>query len=484
MVAASGAGTPPVDANTPPEWMKKVPLLRQVPDYQLVRISLLVNCALVALVGFVALSNFFTANEKLWAKWVGITQALLKNAPAAAWASYKQAVTAHPWATSMTISGVTYLLADWTAQTFEGRHFLGINTMRLLRSALVGALILGPFAHGYYHFQDTFFDAYVPHDWGLGASALKILLDQTIYVACYNVMFYMGLGLFALKDPRESWAEFRKIFWRLMKAGWKVWPLVHCFTYTIVPTSHKLLWVDTVEVAWVTFLSMVANEKKRQTTEVIVSETQEAGAKSLEAEFEKRSEELMVEAQVREMIESNAMDDMLASMEKDGEKGKEAAAALVVAEYIEERKERRQSMGRDPGLALLDAIEAEMIVQSEVANVLRQAGMDSKSLEDLSHQFEERQSTPRAVSGAVQAAVAEHLHDISIALSQSVQEMARQAAAEEVAKVAQTLDDEKTQQIEELKEALSTARSRLKQQEEKEEGEPPIYERNWMGPNT
>lgn len=37
-------------------------------------------------------------------------------------------------------------------------------------------------------------------------------------------------------------------------------------------------------------------------------------------------------------------------------------------------------MGRDPGLALLDAIEAEMIVQSEVANVLRQAGMDSKSL--------------------------------------------------------------------------------------------------------
>lgn len=107
MVAASGAGTPPVDANTPPEWMKKVPLLRQVPDYQLVRISLLVNCALVALVGFVALSNFFTANEKLWAKWVGITQALLKNAPAAAWASYKQAVTAHPWATSMTISGGT-----------------------------------------------------------------------------------------------------------------------------------------------------------------------------------------------------------------------------------------------------------------------------------------------------------------------------------------------------------------------------------------
>eukprot|EP00873_Tetraselmis_striata_P017790 jgi/Tetstr1/438054/TSEL_026680.t1 len=178
------------------------------------------------------------------------------------------------------------------------------------------------------------------------------------------------------------------------------------------------------------------------------------------------------------------MDDMLASMEKDGEKGKEAAAALVVAEYIEERKERRQSMGRDPGLALLDAIEAEMIVQSEVANVLRQAGMDSKSLEDLSHQFEERQSTPRAVSGSVQAAVAEHLHDISIALSQSVQEMARQAAAEEVAKVAQTLDDEKTQQIEELKEALSTARSRLKQQEDKEEGEPPVYERNWMGPNT
>lgn len=52
----------------------------------------------------------------------------------------------------------------------------------------------------------------------------------------------------------------------------------------------------------------------------------------------------------------------------------------VVAEYIEERKLQRLSAGRDPGLALLEAIEAEEIVQSEVANVLRKAGMESDSI--------------------------------------------------------------------------------------------------------
>ena len=35
-------------------------------------------------------------------------------------------------------AGVTYFLGDWTAQTFEGRPLLGINTLRLLRSVING----------------------------------------------------------------------------------------------------------------------------------------------------------------------------------------------------------------------------------------------------------------------------------------------------------------------------------------------------------
>ena len=72
------------------------------------------------------------------------------------------------------------------------------------------------------------------------ASPFTHVPAQTLYAAAYNVVFYMGLGLLAFKNPMDTWVEVKKVFWRLMKAGWKLWPLVHCFTYTVIPTSHKV----------------------------------------------------------------------------------------------------------------------------------------------------------------------------------------------------------------------------------------------------
>ena len=59
----------------------------------------------------------------------------------------------------------------------------------------------------------------------------------------------------------------------------------------------QLLWVDTIEVAWVTFLSIVANEKKKATEEVILNETQAETVQAIEEQLDTRSEEMIVEAQ-------------------------------------------------------------------------------------------------------------------------------------------------------------------------------------------
>ena len=39
-------------------------------------------------------------------------------------------------------------------------------------------------------------------------------------------------------------------FWRLLRAGWKLWPFVGVITYTYVPTAHRVLFVDLVEIAY------------------------------------------------------------------------------------------------------------------------------------------------------------------------------------------------------------------------------------------
>ncbi|KAA8539373.1 hypothetical protein F0562_026065 [Nyssa sinensis] len=38
-------------------------------------------------------------------------------------------------------------------------------------------------------------------------------------------------------------------------AGWKLWPFAHLITYGVIPVEQRLLWVDCVELVWVTILS-------------------------------------------------------------------------------------------------------------------------------------------------------------------------------------------------------------------------------------
>ena len=40
-----------------------------------------------------------------------------------------------------------------------------------------------------------------------------------------------------------------------MQAGWKLWPFAHLITYGVIPVEQRLLWVDCVELIWVTILS-------------------------------------------------------------------------------------------------------------------------------------------------------------------------------------------------------------------------------------
>lgn len=43
--------------------------------------------------------------------------------------------------------------------------------------------------------------------------------------------------------------------WFFLQAGWKLWPFAHLITYGVIPVEQRLLWVDCVELIWVTILS-------------------------------------------------------------------------------------------------------------------------------------------------------------------------------------------------------------------------------------
>lgn len=185
------------------------------------------------------------------------------------WDGYQWLVGAFPVVTKAMLTGVTYVVGDMLAQVVQIRRTAAITVgrsraprhssslllmdpWRYLRSGLAGLVLLGPFAHFYYEGVAHFLDHWpVP---------LKILLDQTIYLASYNTVYYLVLGLLAGRHLRQVVSVYRIQFFKLIRAGWKIWPAIGIITYNFIPTEHRVLFVDAVEVAYCAVLSTLSNE--------------------------------------------------------------------------------------------------------------------------------------------------------------------------------------------------------------------------------
>ena len=67
-----------------------------------------------------------------------------------------------------------------------------------------------------------------------------------------------------MESPQVIATTVKATWWDLLKAGWRLWPLVHLFTYGIIPVQHRLLFVDAVELVWVSILSMYGQQQRQK----------------------------------------------------------------------------------------------------------------------------------------------------------------------------------------------------------------------------
>jgi hypothetical protein len=77
---------------------------------------------------------------------------------------------------------------------------------------------------------------------------MKVAVDQTVWSVLWNSCYYVLLGLFKFESPAVIASTVRNSWWDLLKAGWRLWPFVHFFTYSVIPVQHRLLFVDAVEL--------------------------------------------------------------------------------------------------------------------------------------------------------------------------------------------------------------------------------------------
>ncbi|KAF7822755.1 Peroxisomal membrane protein 2 [Senna tora] len=224
-----------------------------------------INATIVLAAGTFAITKLLTIDRDYWHGWTLFE--ILRYAPQHNWSAYEEALKTNPVFAKMVISGVVYSVGDWIAQCFEGKPLFEFDRARMFRSGLVGFTLHGSLSHYYYQFCEELFPF---QEWWVVPA--KVAFDQTAWSAVWNSIYYTAVGFLRLDSPINIFNELKATFIPMLTAGWKLWPFAHLITYGVIPVEQRLLWVDCVELIWVTILSTYSNEKSEARNSEIAAE--------------------------------------------------------------------------------------------------------------------------------------------------------------------------------------------------------------------
>ncbi|KAE9456438.1 hypothetical protein C3L33_11673, partial [Rhododendron williamsianum] len=221
-----------------------------------------INAAIVLAAGSFAITKLLTIDQDYWHGWT--LYEIVRYAPQHNWSAYEEALKTNPVFAKMMISGVVYSLGDWIAQCCEGKPLFEFDRTRMFRSGLVGFTLHGSLSHYYYQFCEEL----IPyHDWWVVIA--KVVFDQTAWAALWNSIYFIALGFLRLESPVSIFNEWKATFWPMLTfmscsipVCWVEALAVRSSYYLWCdPLEQRLLWVDCVELIWVTILSTYSNEK-------------------------------------------------------------------------------------------------------------------------------------------------------------------------------------------------------------------------------
>ena len=173
--------------------------------------------------------------------------------------SYEQLVPQNPIFYKACTSGVAYGLGDFISQIIQGKTVEEFDLLRSARSGAAGFIAHGPLCH----FWLLNMERYLDFGGAWWATGIKVTADLTVWSIFLNAAYSFIIGTLAGKSPQEVYKDIRATQWPALRSAWRFWPFVHTVSFShAVPLDLKLLWVDMMEIVWVTILSKVNNEDK------------------------------------------------------------------------------------------------------------------------------------------------------------------------------------------------------------------------------
>lgn len=171
------------------------------------------------------------------------------------WAAYNKVLDKNPITTKACTSLIGFLLGDFIAQKFLGDKDAELDKGRLLRMASFGFLFHGPTGHYFYSALDRMIVGTT-----LVKVASKVAIDQILWAPVFTAMFFAYLGFAEKKSVHQVKEKIQNDTWTGVKTSWKFWPIAHAINFAFVPTSQRLLYINTLQVGYNVILSMLGNK--------------------------------------------------------------------------------------------------------------------------------------------------------------------------------------------------------------------------------
>lgn len=169
------------------------------------------------------------------------------------WQAYNNALDDKPLLTKSLTSLVGWALGDALAQIFIGSD--PFNMKRFLTLSAFGFLYHGPSGHYFYNWLDSKIE---------GTDALsvfkKVAFDQIVWCPIFMSVFFTYLGIVAGDSFSTIGNKIKNDLLTAVQGSWKVWPFVHMVNFKFISTKQRLLFINSIQVAFNMFLSLIGSK--------------------------------------------------------------------------------------------------------------------------------------------------------------------------------------------------------------------------------
>ena len=231
------------------------PLVQGYENIKQLDVDVIVNTAVIVGLSVAVLSKLATVDVGMMRGWTAAEMAVRITVDN--FHSYSAILDKAPVYTKAVTSATVYTIGDFISQRTEGKEIGDLDRGRITRSLLAGLIGHGPLSHVWYDWSEGVFnDVFHWTQWW--SFIPKVGIDQLLWGPFWNNTYIVLLGLMKLEKPGVIWNDIKRTTIPLVVSGLKLWPLAHCVTYGLMPVQYRLVWVDLVEILWVTILATQA----------------------------------------------------------------------------------------------------------------------------------------------------------------------------------------------------------------------------------